>query len=68
MQIKWLLKKKRENEIQMKGLKEFDSEIRNKYSCHVLNIFFCMIWPGRPNHDIDGWDLFSKKGGRKRMD
>lgn len=20
-----------------------------------------MIWPGRPNHDIEGWDLFSKK-------
>lgn len=19
-----------------------------------------MIWPGRPNHDIEGWDLFSK--------
>ncbi|GJU18923.1 putative ATP synthase, F0 complex, subunit C [Tanacetum coccineum] len=22
-----------------------------------------MIWPGRPNHDIEGWDLFSKKKG-----
>nr|GEW63664.1 ATP synthase F0 subunit 9, mitochondrial [Tanacetum cinerariifolium] len=20
-----------------------------------------MIWPGQPNHDIEGWDLFSKK-------
>ena len=22
-----------------------------------------MIWPGRPNHDIEGWDLFSKNSG-----
>ncbi|KAI3801361.1 hypothetical protein L1987_29465 [Smallanthus sonchifolius] len=22
-----------------------------------------MIWPRRPNHDIEGWDLFSKKKG-----
>ena len=22
-----------------------------------------MIWPGRPDHDIEGWDLFSKNSG-----
>jgi hypothetical protein len=24
-----------------------------------------MIWPGRPNHDIEGWDLFSKNSGSR---
>lgn len=27
----------------------------------TFSIFYSlMIWPGRPNHDIEGWDLFSK--------
>ncbi|CAL0314982.1 unnamed protein product [Lupinus luteus] len=24
-----------------------------------------MIWPGRPNHEIEGWDLFSKNSGSR---
>lgn len=26
-----------------------------------------MIWPGRPNHDIEGWDLFSKNSGSREV-
>ena len=28
--------------------------------CTFSIFYLLMIWPGRPNHDIEGWDLFSK--------
>ncbi|YP_010185140.1 hypothetical protein LI410_mgp087 (mitochondrion) [Apium graveolens] len=32
----------------------------------TFSIFYSlMIWPGRPNHDIEGWDLFSKNSGSR---
>ncbi|GJS78713.1 hypothetical protein Tco_0728594, partial [Tanacetum coccineum] len=33
------------------------------YIFNFLHDISLMIWPGRPNHDIEGWDIFSKKKG-----
>lgn len=33
--------------------------------CTFSIFYLLMIWPGRPNHDIEGWDLFSKNSGSR---
>lgn len=33
--------------------------------CTFSILYLLMIWPGRPNHDIEGWDLFSKNSGSR---